>query len=156
MKRSSLWYLPGSSQKLIFFCIGLNGYSIFPFAIEDWYSWSTNPYSLGCQRWLTIIFLFLELIMGSLLSQQEFLIRFLVMLLRSSLIFLKFYWYSSSFLTNAFTRILEVIPSSYKRFPLPSSFQLLTECITFYSLPNWDFRIVGFKENIFSITSKKL
>ena len=75
------------------------------------------------------------------------------MLLRSSLIFLKFYWYSSSFLPNAFTRILEVIPSSYKRFPLPSSFQLLTECITFYSLPNWDFRIVGFKENIFSITS---
>ena len=46
----------------------------------------------------------------SLLSQQEFLIRFLVMLLRSSLIFLKFYWYSSSFLPNAFTRILEVIP----------------------------------------------
>ena len=41
----------------------------------------------------------------SLLSQQEFLIRFLVMLLRSSLIFLKFYWYSSSFLPNAFTRI---------------------------------------------------
>ena len=31
--------------------------------------------------------------------------------------------------------------------------QLLTECITFYSLPNWDFRIVGFKENIFYITS---
>ena len=45
------------------------------------------------------------------------------------------------------------LTSSYKRFPLPSSFQLLTECITFYSLPNWDFRIVGFKENIFSITS---
>jgi len=34
------------------------------------------------------------------------------------------------------------LTSSYKRFPLPSSFQLLTECITFYSLPNWDFRIV--------------